>query len=177
MEKRIRIEDVKIRLEYDENPDTSWLGEYTDEMSDWAISRKYDAYVIDLPSDTEIPERGRSCRFFLPYAGGEEPGTSEYRKYGMQDYGRMEALNRGDWHFIGVIAEAVVSYPINTIGSRRIEQFTSGGLWGVESDSGDYIAEEARNQLGDLEGHLEIFGVDMSNFGKLADEAMDKLEV
>ena len=175
-----RIESIKIRLEVDENPDTSWLGEYTDKQSEWAIARWCDKYVAEMDDEDfeDMPRRCREYLYFVPYAGGEAPGSEGYKKYGIQDYRRMEGLSRGDWHFLGVIAEAVVSFPVSTMMSdRRLERLTSGGLWGVESDSGDYIAEVARDQLGDLEGHLEVFGVDLSNFDELADEAMEKLEV
>ena len=168
-----KIESVKIVHMIDESPDTSFIGEYTDEMSDWAISREYDAYVIDLPGDTKFSERGREYRFFfLPYAGGEQPGTAEYRKYGMQDYERMEALNRGDWCFIGIQAEATVSRDIGQ-GHRRLQGFTSGGLWGIESDSGDdHLESVAHEELVDLKEHLEAFEVDTSDFDDFVEEAV-----
>ena len=79
--------------------------------------------------------------------------------YGMQDYERMEGLNNGDWCFIGIIAEATVKYPINNNGSYRLETFTSGGLWGIESDSGDYLDTVASEQIADLKKHLAVFGI------------------
>ena len=168
-----KIESIQVVHMIDESPDTSFIGEYTDEMSDWVISRQYDAYVIDLPSDTKIVERGREYRFFLPYAGGEQPGTAEYRKYGMQDYGRMEALNRGDWCFIGIQAEAIVSRDIGQ-GNKRLQRLVSGGLWGIESNSCDaYLEDVAHDELDDLKEHLEAFGVDTSDFDVFVEEAVD----
>ena len=111
-------------------------------------------------------------RFFLPYAGGEKQGTEDYYKYGLQNYKRMEGLNNGDWFYTGVMAEAEVSYPIEG-GSERIERFTSGGLWGIESDSSnDYIKQVSQGELADLKEHLKQFNVDLSNFDELAAEAL-----
>jgi hypothetical protein len=172
----IKIENINIKVMVDESPDTSFLGEYTDEWESWVIVRKYDDYLENLPDETEIPLRGRHCRFFKPYAGGEKPGSKNYQKYGMDDYRRMEGLARGDWCFYGIMAEAEVSYPVGQ-GSRRLETLTSGGLWGVESDSGDYLRQVADEELADLSLHLETFGVDMSNFDELAEEALDKADI
>jgi hypothetical protein len=73
--------------------------------------------------------------------------------------------------FIGVYAEAQVSYPIGR-GNRRIEWLKSGGVWGVDSpvDEGGekYVQEIENDALKDLEGHLKIFGVDVSNFWEIA---------
>ena len=41
--------------------------------------------------------------------------------------------------------------------------FTSGGLWGIESDSGDeYIKEVEEQEFYDLKDHLAAFGIDVS---------------
>ena len=48
----------------------------------------------------------------------------------------MERLNRGDWGYIGVRADAEI------IVDGVSQDITSGGLWGVESDSDRaYLAE------------------------------------
>jgi len=79
----------------------------------------------------------------------------------------MERLNRGDWGFIGIVAEADVKYPIGG-GNYRIERLTSGGLWGIESDGGkDYIQEIESEQLQDLKEHLKTFNVSIRNFDKI----------
>lgn len=173
----IKIESIKVVVKIDESPDTSFLGEYTDWQEDWAISRAHDEYVANLADDTDMPESCREYRFFIPYAGGEAPGTDEYQKYGMQDYKRMEGLSNGDWQFIGIGAEAVVSYPIGDDGSRRIERLTSGFLWGIESDSGDYLRQVAQEQLAELRDHLEVFGVNTDNFLALAEESLDEADI
>ena len=159
----MKIESIKIKHMSDESPDLSWLGEYTDELYNGVIVRRYDEFYENLDEDMEIPERGREFRFFKPCAGDEKHGTKEYYKYGMQDYKRAEDYNNGYFSLIGIQAEAVVSYPSGN-GSRRLEWLTSAGLWGIESDSGDYLDEVTKDELEDLKRHLEHFGVNTDNF-------------
>jgi len=83
-----------------------------------------------------------------------ENTPEEVRKYVRQDYERMEAGNRGDWCMLGVAAEAEVWNPV----SQVVQRIHSGGLWGIESDSGDYIAEEEKNQLAELKSELLAYG-------------------
>ena len=176
------IEEIKVRAIPDESPDTSWLGEYTDDSRPGVIIREYGEFYEKIPTEMErdydgtfigkaepeLPSRGRNYRGFIPYAGGEKVGTKDFYKYGMQDYKRMEGLNNGDWYFVGIQAEALISYPING-GSRRLEHLTSGGVWGIESDAGDYLEEVMKEEFADLKGHLEQFNVDVSNWDELVE--------
>lgn len=210
-----RIDEIKVKAILDDNPDTDWIGKYTDRAEDWAICRHCGEYlyhaempnrIIDnieqamadiaydmggLDEDSErhamldkiynamenalnkfephdCPTYHSEYNFFKPYAGGEPEGSKAYIKYGQQDFDRMEALQQGHWHFIGIQAEAIVSYPLNgNDSSRRLEHLTSGGLWGVESDAEDYHTDVAKGELADLKSHLEAFSVDMSNFKEL----------
>jgi hypothetical protein len=101
------------------------------------------------------PERGREYRFFMPYAGGEKPGTDDYRKYGLEDFKRMESYNRGHWHYLGIIAKAEIVSPQGVCQTIR-----SGGLWGVESDSGhEYLAEVEGEELAALKAELTALGI------------------
>jgi len=185
-----RILKVEIMTRADESPDTSTLGEYTDVRQDGAIvvhSGEWLADVdrrrailerlegCDVPTLVEawakraealgtkwedlnsIPTCGREYRFFVPYAGGEAVGSKEYREYGRQDFDRMQGLNNGDWSYVGIQARAEVTL----MGSDIVQRLTSGGLWGIESDSGeDYRAEVARDELEAL--RLELLAVGFS---------------
>ncbi len=83
---------------------------------------------------------------------GLEP--AEIRKYIRQDYDRMESLNRGDWCYIGIRAEAQIQ-----TGSDVVQKITSGGLYGVESDSGrEHIEETIREELANLKTELLALG-------------------
>jgi len=175
--KKNKLESVEIKLVADDSPDTSFLGEYTDSPDPWAIVRCEGEYLENLGDDYELPSKGRVCRFFKPYAGGEKPGSKEYQEYGKQDFKRMEQLNDGEFSFIGIRACANVSYSTGQE-NRRLDILESGGLWGIESDSGhDYLEQIAREQLDDLKQHLQQFNVATKGFGKLAESAIDNADI
>ena len=90
-----------------------------------------------------------------------EDEGEEYREENLL---RLAAYNRGEWHYQGCAVKAYVSYPIDNQGNRRMEVFTSGGLWGIESDSdSDYLLSVEAEELADLTSHLEVFGIDTAN--------------
>jgi len=87
----------------------------------------------------------------------------------------------GSWEFVGIVAKCIVSYPIDSHGSltsRRLESFTSGGLYGIECHHKveEYHVEVANEQLEDLRKHLEVFGVDVGNFHLFTREAISRFE-
>jgi hypothetical protein len=97
----------------------------------------------------------REYRYFNPnhenYKGLPE---EEIRKYCRQDFDRMESLNNGSWCFMGIRAEARVQ-----TGSDIVQEITSGGLWGIESDSGkEHIEETIREELANLKTELLALG-------------------
>lgn len=102
----------------------------------------------------ECPHSSREYNYFKPYAGGESEGSDNYITYGKQDFERMESLNNGNWCFIGIIAKAEIRTKNGT--SQTI---TSGGLWGIESDSGeDYLGQVGKEQLEGLRQELKSLG-------------------
>jgi hypothetical protein len=149
-----KILGMAIRREYDTDADTSTLGKYTDSLEPWNILRRESEFIAKLPEDMEMPEKGREYRAFKPYAGGEPEGSDEYIEYGMRDYERSESLNNGNWCFIGIYAEAHVQ-----IASDCVQTIRSGGLWGIESDSGKtYLAEIEGEQFEELKKELVSIG-------------------
>ena len=101
-------------------------------------------------------------RFFNPnrenYAG--EP-VSDIAKYCLQDYARMESMNRGDFCFIGIRADAEVSLCRESVTDAcwTVQTITSGGLWGIESDSSpEYLKEIEQEQLSELREQLKAIG-------------------
>jgi hypothetical protein len=97
----------------------------------------------------------REYRYFNPnhenYKGLPE---ADIRKYCRQDFDRMESFNRGDWCYIGIRAEAEIQ-----TGSDVVQDIISGGLWGVESDSGrEHIEETIREELANLKTELLALG-------------------
>ena len=166
-----RILKVWIEKRHDEDPDLSFLGEWTDDLKPGVIVRALGEFYERLPVPTErdvdgkfrrgdgpeVPARGREYRGFIPYAGGEKQGTAEFYEYGLQDWKRMEGLNRGDWCMLGIIAKAEVQSRAGEAWAP-IQVLRSGGLWGVESDGGEYLGEVAKEELANLRDELKAWG-------------------
>jgi hypothetical protein len=172
------IASVKIKRIIDESPDTSFIGEYTDDCNPWAIDRAQGEYVAILEASDdgyEMPRASREYRYFVPYAGGEKQGTENYQKYGKQDFERMESLERGNWYFIGIRAIAEIRLPQ---GDHAIcQRIDSPGLWGIESDSDDgYIESVAREELAQLRDMLEQLNVSTDNWDELTAAALDDID-
>lgn len=176
----IQIVKIKIKQIPDDNPDYSSLGSYTDDLEPGVIVRAFGEFYEKLPApinrDSQgkftgkgipynLPSKGREYRGFIPYAGGEPRGTYKFYHYGMRDFERMEAINRGEILSIGILAEAVVKYPIDG-GHFRYETLSSSGIWGIDSDSD--MADIVKEELSELKEHLKVFGVDVANFEELA---------
>lgn len=161
-----KIDKIVIEQVQDDSPDTSFIGEYTNKRSPWAIVRQGEyagQYLANLPEDCGIPTSTREYAYFLPYAGGEKPGSKEYQEYGLQDFARMEGLTRGDWSFIGIIAKAHI---ITSNGTTQV--IRSPGIWGIESDCGaDYLKFVSDSELTSLRLELMALG---EGFGKRAIE-------
>jgi hypothetical protein len=75
----------------------------------------------------------------------------------------MEALNYGDWCYIGIRAEAeigigdVAEYPKKF--NVTCQTITSGVLWGIESDSDEsHIEETEKDELANLKQQLLALG-------------------
>ncbi len=146
---RKRILSVTIHRDVDTDPDLSFLGTYSNHPEgDATIDRE------------ERDDCGRGeYRYFNPAMTGEETGNPKSPE---QDYQRMQAYNRGDWCMIGVYATAQV-----VISGDVVQTILSGGLWGIESDSGeDYFAEEEANQLHDLREQLTALGFKAKSLSK-----------
>lgn len=145
------ILNVYVLIIHDDSPDLSHLGEYTNQPGP-------DDRTIDRQ---ETGDMGRGeYRYFVAAMSGEDTGNPESVK---QDYERMESHNRGEWQMIGMRAHARVQFtpqgPWNEI--------TSGGLWGIESDSGDdYFREIGQEQLAELRDQLHAAGFTSRQIGK-----------
>jgi hypothetical protein len=70
---------------------------------------------------------------------------------------RYNAWKRGDWNFIGVRARAVITLPIGGTSFVTYE-LVSPGLWGIESDAGDYLDEIFKEEKATLLDHLRAIG-------------------
>ena len=115
----------------------------------------------------DCPHSSRNFNYFKPYAAGEKEGSEDYQTYGKQDFKRMTGFNHQSWYFVGIAAKAEIKTTTGTIQTIR-----SGGLWGIESDAGDYLEQVAQEQLAELRAELTAL-----NFGKRAiDHAFQDVE-
>ncbi len=178
---RPRVDSIKIKHIFDEHPHTDWLGTWTNEADPDDIKRHavirwkpHDCSTMDFFVPGNSLDNHRRSLQKMGYSKGQAEQMA--RQYVREDYNRMKALDAGEFCFIGIQAEALVSYDEGQ-GNRRLEWFTSGGLWGIESDSGpEYLADVERQELADLKQHLEKFNIDTSNFDNLAPQPAGDIE-
>lgn len=146
MKKIVGITVVSMTETY---PDTSWMGSYGNEpKSEFAIDRH-----------ERGDGRAREYRWFNgPVENYEGATKKEIKKYVEQDYERFEGFNHDQWYFIGIKAKAEIHTSSN--GKEwLVNDISSGGLWGIESDCGDeYKKEIGEEQIGELAMTLKEFG-------------------
>jgi hypothetical protein len=93
------------------------------------------------------------------------PDTSYLEQEGFEER-RADYMN-DVFTFVGLRAQAEVLTPSTGL----VTVHSSGGLWGIESDSGhDYLHEVAREELAQLREELAQCNVDLSNFNTLDHE-------
>jgi|GEM_PF-1301638 len=86
---------------------------------------------------------------------GEDP--ADIRTYVRQDYERMESYNNQNWSYLGIRAKAEILLPSGD--ASVVQEITSGGLWGVESDSDkSYLAGIEEEELSSLREQLRAVG-------------------
>lgn len=228
-----RILSVTLKRMFDESPDTSYLGEYSNRpTSQFSIDRATDTFQGDIDAglewleriesrlqdaETEIEDCATDCarrvidsaectcgradwlhsleeaqdtlrdlradepfeaswdareyRYFNPSfnyvdKNGKalpENTPEEVRKYTRQDYDRMESLNRGNWCYLGIRAEAETIPNVQNANGTNwhgvVQHVSSGGLWGIESDSEkSYLAEVEQGELENLRAELTALG-------------------
>jgi len=141
----------------DEEPDLSHLGEYSNVPEAHAVDRE------------ERGDMGRNeYRYFNP--ANFDP---KHPEYSIQDYERAEAFNKGNWYMLGIRADAEVGVSFDGGKSWKLDDLTSGGLWGIESDSDDaYFKEVEGEQISELRDVLKAYGFD----SKQISAAMRKIE-
>jgi hypothetical protein len=101
--------------------------------------------VVDVPPRRRIALE--SIRVVVLH--DDEPDPS----YLDDDEDRRAEYERGDFSFVGVRAEAEVAVDGVT------QTLTSGGHWGIESDSKEYLQEVAEEEYTDLRQILKTIGV------------------
>lgn len=160
------IESITIEHIMETQPDLSYLGEYTDDSTD-AIKRSQ--YKNSSKYQYFKPAQSYNKIRKWYHENGYSKGNCDFyaRQQRQQDFERMESYELQDWYVMGIVAKCEVKYSIGN-GSYRLEHFTSGGLWGIESDSEQkYIDDIEHEQLQDLKEHLQTFNINVKNFDKI----------
>lgn len=110
--------------------------------------------VVDVARKRPTPQLHGIKVLVLP---DEEADDSHLDPHDPEWADRYEAYQRDEFSFVGVRAEAQV------VLGGIIQTLTSGGLWGIESDSGkEYIAEVAGEEWHELRKILVDIGVPTS---------------
>lgn len=81
----------------------------------------------------------------------EDCTPEERRKYQKQDRERLKAYQNGEWYMMGVCCDISVTTKTNWAVPTVIGR---SSIWGVESDSGDYLMELAEEQIAEAKGDL-----------------------
>lgn len=142
-----RVESIRIRQEIDDQPDLSYLettasSHYGKDGANWI-------HVGEVDKKNIMEEYGSIWDACIAYA--------------LRDKERLAAYNRGEWHMLGISAKATVLIPVDTTPgpSWKIQNISSCGLWGVESDSGkEYLKQVADEQVAELRRYLRILNVE-----------------
>lgn len=136
--------DILDRLRYADIPalETAWKA-------------RFDKLSIEWEDLNMIHRMCRRYRFLIPYAGGEPPGSKEYREYARADFKRLEEYVEGKWWYTGIRAEADIVLP----GRLIVQTILSGDIYGIESDGDEaYKAEIKHEQLSILRQELQAVG-------------------
>jgi hypothetical protein len=172
MKSQKRIQKITVqRIDDNEGPDTSYLGEYASKLtSEFSIDRDHAEDCPRFWANDDIPDDARECdcsghdqnayRYFNP--GSVEPfdpadkesfWRETMRENARRDYARMESYNREEWSFIGIQAQAEI------VLDGVCQTIQSGGLWGIESDSEEsHFREVEQEELTSLRGILHTMG-------------------
>jgi hypothetical protein len=103
----------------------------------------------DANDDGFWPSRDKnSAGYVLPENFDSEQAKAEQRMLDWQ---------RGEWYYCGVIAECEILIPIGN-NSFRVMTLSSAGLWGIESDAGDYLDEVFEEEKDSLFEQIKTLG-------------------
>lgn len=100
---------------------------------------------------------GDTSHLTQDYAEVADPAERE--KYKTEDAKRLAAYRKGDWHFVGIRAKALIrvdTYTGERLSYTVFHELTSPGLYGIESDSSeDYFKEVFADECAQLRSDIE----------------------
>jgi len=147
------ISKIKVKHEPDTTPDLSWLEtEYDEDEHEIIKSVRYDQKAI------------------------KKYGWGKVKKWMDSDKERLESYGNS-WEMMGIIAEAEIYIPHKGYQppSWQIQKITSGGLWGIETDSDkSYIKSVEEGQIDELKDNLKALGISEREFQKALREGIER---
>ena len=162
MNKKNKIVSVRIEKVADESSSLEQdLGRFSDVLAGekYAIVRSGESegkFAMDIKNQDELRAESLktpSLLFFIPDSAKYiNESEADIRKYCLEDWRRVEAFYNGEWGFVGIIAKAEV------LVLGQLQTIRSGGLWGIESDFTDCIAEVELEELDNLKTQLLSLG-------------------
>lgn len=129
---------------------------YTDD-SKTGHALTWQMLLIDDPNNDRPDDRDDG---FWP---SHEPDAAGYVEPDNFEAARAEATSRmdrwesGDWNYVGVVARATLRIAVGQNTSCLIT-INSPGVWGIESDAGDYLATVFNEERETLRNMLKDFG-------------------
>lgn len=132
------VEKIIVKHEIDEYPDLSFLGKFSDN-----------------PGKYPIKHNGSRGSYHYFNADNVENMTQA-----KENYNEMMRFENNDIFMMGIKAYAVINIPTDN-NSWIIQHITSGGLWGIESNSDkDYIKTIESEQIDEVKTYLKILCVE-----------------
>lgn len=150
----MKILKVCVKRMVDTDPDTSYLGYYSSKPP------KDSELYVDRKAQGDWSRN--EMEYFFP--------TSNELTSALEAYHRAESPNEGMWWYLGITAYADIQVSKGSV----IQTISSGGLWGIESDSDEsYFGEVICDELTELRSELESLGFTVEQI----DDAFCKYEV
>lgn len=134
----IKIETIKIERLPDYDCDLSWIGKFGNKIPDGKFGVKHYGNRNSYP-------------YFISR-------NAENKKQAQQDYERIMEFENGNVYVFGI--KAVAELRTSDNGKEwLINHISSGGLWGIESDSDEkYVCEIEDDQITELRSVLKQLG-------------------
>lgn len=115
------------------------------------------AWRLEMPDDDSPDAPDERDNGFWPSHNEDAAGYVDPENYDEAQRiasERMLAWRRGEWGYIGVVAVAEIAIPIGQ-GAFVTHTLRSAGLWGIESDVGEYLSEVFEEEKAELLSQIE----------------------
>lgn len=111
--------------------------------------------IVESITAKTIPDDDPDLSYLTQFEHSTDP---EEQKYYIEDKKRLADYGN-NWYMVGVQAEARILVP-SGMGGYITQKIQSGGLWGIESDSGaEYIKGIRQEQIDELKQILKTMGI------------------